>query len=107
MRSCASRSSAAQLSVSICPRLPGISGLACAATPIPARRRKLRNRVPATLFFLRHPLALLVRLRKSDRNRLLAAFHFARFAARSAPCRSAFEAAHLPFDVLPHPRGIF
>src|SRR5579863_5978941 len=90
MRSFASRSSAAQVSSSICTRLPGISGLAW-----------------TRLLLLRHSFAFLARLRKRDGDCLLAALHFARFAARSASRRAALEATHLSFDVLRHPGGIF
>src|SRR5580704_13136243 len=79
MRSSACRSSAAQLSSSICTRLPGI-----------------------LLFLLRHPLAFFARFRKSNRDRLLAALYFSGSSARAASRRSALEAAHFSFDVLPH-----
>src|SRR5580693_3116023 len=120
MRSRARRSSAAQLSLSICTRLPGIFGLTCAAarshhdcgrcaiarnTDAAANGRTAACR--DSLFLLRHPLAFLARLRKSNRDRLRAALHLAGFAAGSAPGRSAVEAPHLSFDILAHPGGIF
>lgn len=50
--------------------------------------------------FVGNLFALLSRLGQTDRDRLLAALHFATLAAPSALCRAAIVAPHFAFDRL-------